>query len=230
MASHGAGRPGGRGGRRRLRGELGGRGVPGGGARGGARGGQRAAGGGAVALRAPAAAFFSACPRVSQPLSSGAGGYGKRRGSALGWPCGGRAAVTRDPRAVRTGRRRGGGRDRGAGSGVGAAVPTVTGTCGPGSAAAPSHRRGAEAAGRGSALGGRPRLCALPAWGRAVPGGRRGRREARARGAGALRAAGAARAGGQQLLQRPRRSGAADPAVPAEGRLPESCARALQAG
>lgn len=182
MASRGAGRPGGRGERRVAqtpwRGE--GRGVPGGRSAGRAARGwrRRAAGGGAVALRAPAAALSSACPRVSQPLPSGAGGYGKRCGSVLGWPRGGRRGHTGSRgRADRAAWWRAG---SGRGSGVGTAVPPAAGTGGPGSAAAPSHRPGAEAAGRGSALGGRPRLCALPAWGRVVPGGRRGRRVVRA--------------------------------------------------
>lgn len=58
---------------------------------------------------------------------------------------------------------------------------------------------------------------------RSASGRRRG-----ARGAVAL-SAGAARAEGQLLLPQPRHTGVADPTVTAEGRLPESCARALQA-
>lgn len=97
----------------------------------------------------------------------GAGGYGKRHSSTLGGPCGGRRALTGFQGCVS------GERDGGAGSGVGVATP-ATGTCGPRSAAAPSHRWGAAAAGRSSARCGRPRLCAAPAWGRAIPRGRVG--------------------------------------------------------
>ena len=118
---------------------------------------------------------------------------------------------------------------------------TLFRSCGPRSAAAPSLRRGAAAAGRSSARCGRARPCAPLAWGRAVPRGRvgaaggragaharssSGPRRARARGAVALRA-GTARAEGQLLLPQLRRTGVAAPTATAEGRLPESRAWAL---
>lgn len=99
----------------------------------------------------------------------GAGGYGKRHSSTLGGPCGGRCALTGSQGWVdRAAERQAG---WGVGSGVGVAPP-ATSTCGPRSAAAPSHRWGAAAAGRSSAWCGCPRLCAPLAWGRAVPRGR----------------------------------------------------------
>lgn len=114
-----------------------------------------------------------ACLRDSARLLAasqrrGAGGYGKRHSSTLGGPCGGRRALTGSQGCVdRAAERRAG---WGAGSRVRGAPP-ATGTCGPHSAAAPSHRWGAAAAGRSWARRGCPRLCAPPAWGRAVPRG-----------------------------------------------------------